>query len=112
MQRLYPGATFVEQHVESGREAEFCVIYKSADETQLLKIWGMHYGGASCGTMCLPYVYKTLDTPAVQPSKKTTREYNEYEKDLLRRGGWHCLCGKVLPHYTYSCSCGTNKRDI
>lgn len=35
-----------------------------------------------------------------------------YKDQILSSGGWKCICGRVNPHYTFTCTCGKSKNEV
>ena len=42
---------------------------------------------------------------------RNPKSQQEQDKELLASGGWKCTCGRTNPSYTFTCTCGINKRD-
>lgn len=60
------------------------------------------------------YNSQTLSVEWEEAEKEQNKiEKIKYDEDILANGGWRCeTCGKVNPHYTGTCSCGTRKNNL
>ena len=55
-----------------------------------------------------PSYYGCNYNPAAQTSTEPSVD-DEHDAQLLRNGGWKCICGRVHAAYVSSCACGRNK---